>query len=41
MEIMVAMIAFLALVVSWFMLPSQPRTAEAKTPASEALPSAA
>jgi hypothetical protein len=41
MEIMVSMIAFLALVLSWFVLPSQPRTAEAKTAPTEALVPAA
>lgn len=41
MEITVSMIAFFALVVSWFALPSQPRAAERKAPAAEALPTAA
>jgi hypothetical protein len=40
MELLVSMIAFFALVVSWFVLPSETRTGAAKA-ASEAVPSPA
>jgi hypothetical protein len=40
MELLIAMIAFFALVVSWFVLPSETRAASA-TPAAEGLPSPA
>ena len=43
MDIVIAMIAFFALVASWFVLPSSPRAAgaETKTVTSEALAQAA
>ncbi|HEX3465473.1 MAG TPA: hypothetical protein VHS78_15600 [Candidatus Elarobacter sp.] len=43
MDIVIAMIAFFALVASWFVLPSSPRVAGArtKTATSEALAQAA
>lgn len=40
MELLIAMIAFLALIVSWFVLPSETRVTSA-TPAAEGLPSPA
>ena len=43
MDIVIAMIAFFALVASWFVLPASPRVAgaETKTTAAEALAQAA
>ncbi|HTJ26353.1 MAG TPA: hypothetical protein VMA36_09310 [Candidatus Limnocylindria bacterium] len=40
MELLIAMIAFFALVVSWFVLPSETRAVAGK-PASDAVPSPA
>jgi hypothetical protein len=41
MEIIVSMVAFFALVVSWFVLPAAPQTAKAAMSTSDAQPIAA
>lgn len=41
MEIAFAMLSFVALVVSWFVLPSAPRTQTSSVAAGDQLPTAA
>ena len=41
MDIVVSMVAFFALVVSWFVLPAAPRTASATIASPDAQPIAA
>ena len=41
LEIVVSMVAFSGLVISWFALPAVPHAAEATITAAEAMPTAA